>query len=232
MASAGKAAADAASSRTSATSSAEAVERVGLPEHLGGVEHDRRADVAGHDEHDLHVRGVEAQVGDQRLGESLHGELGAAVGGVRDARAERRPEAVHAARVDDVRPRRWRPAAAGTRACSSTRRTSRRRTCAPTRRGRPFTKLPPPPMPALLKSRLTCSVACSAATASRKASTWRSSDTSQTWVRDPRAGGRVASAQRLRLGHVLRRHVADRDVTALGGELRRRARVPCPCRRR
>ena len=42
------------------------------------------------------------EVGDQRLGEALHRELGGAVGGVRHAGAERRPEAVDAAGVDDV----------------------------------------------------------------------------------------------------------------------------------
>src|SRR4051794_15103531 len=45
---------------------------------------------------------VETEVGDQRLREALDGELRRAVGGVGDVRAERRPEAVDAARVDDV----------------------------------------------------------------------------------------------------------------------------------
>ena len=39
----------------------------------------------------LHVRRVEAEVLEQRLGEALHRELGRAVGGVRDAGAERSP---------------------------------------------------------------------------------------------------------------------------------------------
>ena len=57
------------------------------------------------------------QIGDQRLGEALHRELRRAVGGVRHARPERRPEAVDAAGVDDVRLRRPSAASAGTRAC-------------------------------------------------------------------------------------------------------------------
>ena len=47
-----------------------------------GVEHDRRADVAGHHDGRPQVRRVQAEVGDQRLGEPLHGELRRAVGGV------------------------------------------------------------------------------------------------------------------------------------------------------
>src|SRR4029078_6313589 len=64
--------------------------------------YDVRADVPGHHDRDLDVRCVEAQVGDQCLGETLHGELCRAVRGVRDVRTERRPEAVHAACVDEV----------------------------------------------------------------------------------------------------------------------------------
>src|SRR5207302_1536707 len=43
-------------------------------------------------------------------------------------------------------------------------------------------KLPPPPIPALLKTRFKRSVACWDTTSSRKASTWRSWDTSHRWV--------------------------------------------------
>jgi hypothetical protein len=48
------------------------------------------------------MRRVDAQIGDQRLGEAFDGEFCRAVGGVRDARPDRGPEAVDAARVDDM----------------------------------------------------------------------------------------------------------------------------------
>ena len=66
------------------------------------VDDDVGADVAGHDDGHLHVRGVDPEVLEQRLGEALHGELRRAVGGVRDAGTERCPETVHAAGVDEV----------------------------------------------------------------------------------------------------------------------------------
>ena len=103
---------------------------------LLAVDHDVGADVAGHHHRHLHVGRVHAEVLDQRLGEPLHRELRRAVGRVRDARAERGPEAVHAARVHEVAgvaghqqrhegPRR-----------SCRRRPSRCRRCGPTRTGR------------------------------------------------------------------------------------------------
>ena len=49
------------------------------------------------------MRRVHGEIGDQGLGETLHRELGGAVGGVRHARAERGPEAVDAAGIDNVR---------------------------------------------------------------------------------------------------------------------------------
>ena len=67
------------------------------------VEHDPRADVSGHHDRRVHVRRIDAQVGEQRFGEALHRELRRAVRRVRRAGPERRPETIHAARVDDVR---------------------------------------------------------------------------------------------------------------------------------
>ena len=67
-----------------------------------GVLHDRRADVAGHHDRTLDVRCVDAQVGDQRLGEALHGELRRRVRRVRPLRTHARPEPVDARGVDDV----------------------------------------------------------------------------------------------------------------------------------
>ena len=58
--------------------------------------------MAWHHDRRLHVRGVVTEIGDEGLGEALHGELGGAVRGVRDVRAQRGPEAVDAAGVDDV----------------------------------------------------------------------------------------------------------------------------------
>ena len=60
------------------------------------------ADVARHDDRALDVRGIDSEVGLQRLGEALHRELGGAVGGLRQVRADLRPEAVDAGGVDDV----------------------------------------------------------------------------------------------------------------------------------
>ena len=68
----------------------------------GRVENDRGPDVAGHHHRRPQMRGVDPKVGEQCLGKPSHGELGRAVGGVRVGRAERRPQAVDAARVDDV----------------------------------------------------------------------------------------------------------------------------------
>ena len=48
------------------------------------------------------MRRVIAQVGHERLGEALHREFRRAVGGLRDAGHQRRPEAVGARRVDDM----------------------------------------------------------------------------------------------------------------------------------
>ena len=45
---------------------------------------------------------IEREVGDQRFGKTLHCKFCRAIGGVRTPRPERRPEAVHAAGVDDV----------------------------------------------------------------------------------------------------------------------------------
>ena len=56
--------------------------------------------VPGHHESDPDMGRVGAQVLDERLGETPHRELGRAVGRLRRARAQRRPEAVHAAGVD------------------------------------------------------------------------------------------------------------------------------------
>src|SRR5204862_560619 len=78
--------------------------RVGLTAalDLARVQWDRRADMAGHDDRAFDVRGVDAQIGDQRLGEALDREFCRAVGGVRDLRPDRSPEAIDAARVDNV----------------------------------------------------------------------------------------------------------------------------------
>ena len=54
----------------------------------------------GHHHGDPDLRRIGAQVLDERLGKALHRELGGAVGSVRHARAQRRPEPVHAAGVD------------------------------------------------------------------------------------------------------------------------------------
>ncbi len=55
---------------------------------------------------------------------------------------------------------------------------------------------PPPPMPALLNSRLMWSVECSASTASRNASNESSSDTSHTWVVTTTPSGAASRARR------------------------------------
>ena len=65
-----------------------------------GVRDDVGAYVPWHHDGDPDLRRVGAQVFDERLGEALDGELGRAVGRVRNARAKCRPEAVHAAGVD------------------------------------------------------------------------------------------------------------------------------------
>ena len=58
-------------------------------ENRAAVLHDVGADVTGHHDRDLHVRRVDAEVFEQGLGEALHRELRRAVGGVRNAGAER-----------------------------------------------------------------------------------------------------------------------------------------------
>src|SRR4030081_3231780 len=58
--------------------------------------------MAGHYERAFDMRRVQTEIVYQRLGESLHGEFGRAVGGVRDAHADGGPETVDAAGVDDV----------------------------------------------------------------------------------------------------------------------------------
>ncbi len=69
---------------------------------LARVGDDRRADMAGHHHRAFDVRGVDAQVGDQRLGKALHRELGGGIGGLRDVGRDEGPEAVHARRIDDM----------------------------------------------------------------------------------------------------------------------------------
>src|SRR5271166_2790571 len=71
---------------------------------LAGIGDNRGADMTGHDDRTFDVRRMHLQIGDQRLREALHRELRRAIRGVRDARSNRRPEAVDAAGVDDVRP--------------------------------------------------------------------------------------------------------------------------------
>jgi hypothetical protein len=65
-----------------------------------GVRHDVGAHMSWHHQNSAHFRRIGAQVLDKALGEPAHGELGRGVGGVRNARGEHRPEAVHAARID------------------------------------------------------------------------------------------------------------------------------------
>ena len=59
--------------------------------------------MAGHHHRDLDVGRVAGEIGNQRFAESLHRELGGAVGRVGAVRAQGRPEAVDAARVHHVR---------------------------------------------------------------------------------------------------------------------------------
>ena len=65
-----------------------------------GVHQDVGAHMPRHDHGDPDLGGVDAQVFDERLREALHGELGRAVGGIRHPGAQRPPEAIHAAGVD------------------------------------------------------------------------------------------------------------------------------------
>ena len=58
--------------------------------------------MAGHHHRAFDVRSVEPQIVDQRFGETLHRELGGAVGGVRYAHSHGSPEAIDAAGVDDM----------------------------------------------------------------------------------------------------------------------------------
>src|SRR6516165_3692565 len=59
------------------------------------------ADMAGHDDRTFDVRGIERQIGDQRFCEALDRKFCSTIGGVRPVRAERGPDAVDAAGVDD-----------------------------------------------------------------------------------------------------------------------------------
>ena len=58
--------------------------------------------MAGHDDRAFDVWRVDLEIGDQRLGEAFHCEFRRRIGGMRNARSDRRPEAVDAAGVDDV----------------------------------------------------------------------------------------------------------------------------------
>jgi len=58
--------------------------------------------MAGHHDRAFDMRRVEPEVVDQRLGKSLHGEFGGAVGRVRCAHPDRSPEPVDATGIDDV----------------------------------------------------------------------------------------------------------------------------------
>jgi hypothetical protein len=59
-------------------------------------------DMTGHGDRVLDVRCVDPEIGDQCLGEALHREFRRTVCGVQNARPDRCPETVGAARVDDV----------------------------------------------------------------------------------------------------------------------------------
>ena len=167
----------------------------------------------------------------QRLGEALHRELGRAVGGVREPGPERGPEAVDAAGVDDVALVR-RDQHRQERARAVVDAAPADPEGALPLRATVDEELPPPPMPALLKSRWTWSVACSAATASRKRRTWDSSETSQRCV-VTRVAGRAPSLSQ-RCGS--RPWSSPRRRRSPRGSPRRRAggpaRAPCRCRRR
>ena len=81
-------------------------------------------------------------------------------------------------------------------------------------------KLPPPPMPALLNSRLMWSVSCCARTSSRKRSTCASSDTSHDVGRDRESPGGASFAARGAVSaSVVGVHVARRDGASLGRQL-------------
>src|SRR5215469_8044742 len=58
--------------------------------------------MAGHDDRAFDVRRIDPEIGDQRLGEAFYRELCRRIGGMRNARPDRRPETVDAAGIDDV----------------------------------------------------------------------------------------------------------------------------------
>src|SRR5207302_168524 len=66
------------------------------------VDDDVGANVARHHDGHFDVWRIDAEILQQRFRESLHRELGAAVGGVGNTGAERGPETVDAAGVDEV----------------------------------------------------------------------------------------------------------------------------------
>ena len=65
--------------------------------------HDLSPDMAWHHDGALDVRRIGRQIRDQRLGEALHRKFGCAICAVRAAGTNRCPEAVHAARIHNVR---------------------------------------------------------------------------------------------------------------------------------
>src|ERR1035437_9294975 len=75
---------------------------IGAALHFAGIGNDGGADVAGHHDRAFDVRRVQPEIVDQRFGETLHGEFGGAVGGVRHAHSKRGPEPVDAGGIDDV----------------------------------------------------------------------------------------------------------------------------------
>jgi len=159
---------------------------------------------------DSHVGRVHPQIGDERLAEAAHGEFRGAVGSVGPIGADRREDAVDAARIDDVAllaainiP--------GTFSCPGRRRPSRWRTCAP-RGSVVVDEAPRPGDAALLNNRLIDVVTCSLATASRKASSWVSSATSATNVLTRVPAG-PSRGERSRLLERRRRDVTGRHVT-------------------
>ena len=58
--------------------------------------------MTGHHHRAFDMRRVEPEIVHQRFGKALHREFGGAIGGVRDAEADRRPKAVDARGVDDM----------------------------------------------------------------------------------------------------------------------------------
>src|ERR1700759_4250094 len=58
--------------------------------------------MAGHHYRALYVRRIDLEVRDQRLGEAFHREFCRRIRGMRNTRPDRRPEAVHAAGIDDM----------------------------------------------------------------------------------------------------------------------------------